>query len=452
MESKFNNTPPRQPETEREETARLKFLEQHVNNLQALILAGRKDSDFDLFWRRVQMAEMISRLPLDAMKTIYLTDFYTDFWRLAGEAYRRTKFAQEEKNISRQILEQARAEKNPVRRQYFALALIVFGEFAEAQRLIDLNLCPFQLRQDLETFAKWTQILSTNLPPQARAAIARNEQIFDFLQEKYSALIKKYSRAVINAETCPPVKDYQIYFCWLQGEENLPPIVRCCYNSLKQNAGHYKIVFVDEKNFSDYVDIAPHIMEKFRAGKISRTHFSDILRINLLERYGGLWLDATVLVTEPLENYKNLLAKIYFTQRFHGEKNYRNTSALNVAYGRWSGNMQGSSVLHNPLFAFAKEIFNDYWLNFDEMIDYFLIDFTMALAYENIPVVRKEIDDVPINNTGVFFIQNHLNAPYAAYPFDKILQGNFLHKLNWRIPLDMTRDDTVFREIQRRYS
>lgn len=400
------------------------------------------------------MAEIISRLPLEAMANITFADFYTEFWRLAGEAHRVTKFAQEEKNISRQILSAARQEKNSVRRQYFALALIVFGEFAEAQKLLNLNLCPFQLRQDLETFAKWNQILSTNLPPHIRSAIARNEQIFDFLQEKYSALIKKYSRAVINAETCPRVrpKDYQIYFCWLQGEENLPPIVRCCYNSLKQNAGHYKIVFVDEKNFSEYVDIAPHIMEKFRAGKISRTHFSDILRVNLLEQYGGLWLDSTVLVTEPLENYKNLLDRYFFTQRFHKEKSIRNKFSEHITFGRWAGNMQGSSVLKNPLFLFAKELFNDYWLDFDEMIDYFLIDFAMALAYENIPVVRKEIDDVPINNTGVFFIQNHLNAPYAAYPFDKILQGNFLHKLNWRIPLDMKRSDTVFREIQRRYA
>ena len=451
MESTFNN-PPRQPETEREETARIKFLEQRVNNLQALIAAAGKDSDFDLFRRRVQMAENFSRLPLDAMKTIYLTDFYTDFWRLAGEAHRRTKFAEEEKNISRQIVEQARAEKNPVRRQYFALALLAFGEFTEAQRLIDLNLCPFQLRQDLETFAKWTQILNTNLPPQIRAAIARNEKIFDFLQEKYSALIKKYSRAVINAETCPPVEDYQIYFCWLQGEENLPPIVRCCYNSLKQNAGHYKIVFVDEKNFSDYVDIAPHIMDKFRAGKISQAHFSDILRVNLLERYGGLWLDSTILVTEPLENHKDLLDRYFFTQRFHKEKSIRNKFSVHISFGRLAGFALGTSVIHNPLFVFVKELLNDYWLNFDKLIDYLLVDFAILLAYENIPAVTKIFDDLPINNEEIYFIQNHLNAPYAAYPFDKVLGDTFLHKLSWKIPLDMTRDDTVFREIQRRYS
>ena len=75
----------------------------------------------------------------------------------------------------------------------------------------------------------------------------------------------------------------------------------------------------------------------------------------------------------------------------------------------------------------------------------------MALAYENISGVTKIFDDVPINNREIYFIQNHLNDSYAEFPFDKILQETFLHKLSWKIPLNM-EGDTVFKEIQRRYS
>lgn len=397
------------------------------------------------------MAEIFSSLTPEIFRQIYLTDFYTEFWKLANEYQRVTKFAEEEKNISRQILEQAKRETNPFRRQYFALLLIVFGELQEAQRLMDYNLWSQQLRQDFDTFAKWLRVANTTLIPQLRKAIAHNEQIFYSMQERYSALIKKYSQAVINENICPPVQDYQIYFCWFQGEENLPPIVRCCYNSLKQNARRYKIVFIDEKNFSNYVDIAPHIIDKFRAGKISRTHLSDILRINLLERHGGLWLDATILVTEPMENHKELLQRHYFTQRFYSERNIRNNFSNHITFGRWAGFIQGTTLRHNPLFVFEKEMLNDYWKKSDELVDYFLIDFMMALAYENIPVVRREFDEVPINNVGIYFIQEHLNDSYAEFPFDKILRGNFLHKLSWKVPLDTTRTNTVFREIQRRY-
>jgi len=398
------------------------------------------------------MAEIFSNLPPEALRQIYLTDFYTDFWKLAGEAQRRTKFAEEEKNISRQVLERARQESNPVRRQFFALLMIIFGEMQEAQRFIDQNLWSQQLRQDFDAFAKWQRIVSTSLSPQLRAKIARNEQISAFLQEKYSALIKKHSQAVINEETCPRVKDYQIYFCWLQGEANLPPVVRCCYNSLRQNAGRYKIVFIDEQNFSNYVDIPPHIMDKFRAGKITRTHFSDILRVNLLERHGGLWLDSTILVTEPLENHNVFWQMPFFTLRFEAEKDCKNNYSAFSSFGRWATFVQGTSILHNPLFVFEKEFYNAYWQDFDEVIDYFLMDFMMALAYDNIPAVRKEIDAVPINNILLNIIRDHINFPYARLPFDRILHGTFLHKLTYKNKLDMTTPGTVFREIQRRYA
>ncbi len=199
----------------------------------------------------------------------------------------------------------------------------------------------------------------------------------------------------------------------MQGEDNLPPLVRCCYNSLKQNAGRYKIVFIDEKNFSNYVDIAPHIMDKFRAGKISRTHFSDILRVNLLERHGGLWLDSTIVVNEPLERYKKFWQMDYFTQKYYHEVDYfapyNKLNIYCIAYGRRATFLQGSAIRHNPLFVFIKEFFNEYFKEFDEVIDYVLIDFAMEVAYNNIPAVKREMDAVPINNLDINTLVFYLN-------------------------------------------
>lgn len=367
--------------------------------MQGIIAAGRQDADFDLFCRRVQTAEIFSSLPPDAMKTLHLTDLYQEFWKLAGDAHRTTKFAEQEKIIAQQLLNQLKSEQNPARRQYLALALIIFDKLQEAQKFIEQSLLSPQLKADFTTFSKWHDLAYNPVSPQIRAKIARNEQISAFLQQKFSALIQKYSQATLDG--CPRVKqkDYQIYFCWLQGEANLPPIIRCCYNSLKQNAGHYKIVFIDEKNFSQYVDIAPHIMDKYRAGKITRTHFSDILRVNLLERHGGLWLDSTILVTEPLEKHRDFWQMPYFTQKYYHDKNPLNPFVKSfgcyISYARWAGFIQGSAIRHNPLFTFEKEFFNEYWREFNELIDYVLLDFTMALAYDNIPAVKKMMDAVP---------------------------------------------------------
>ena len=142
----------------------------------------------------------------------------------------------------------------------------------------------------------------------------------------------------------------------------------------------------------------------------------------------------------------------YFTQKFFHEREIRNPYAEYISFGRWTTGIQGTAILHNPMFSFAKEIFNAHLQDFDSFIDYYLIDFIIAMAYENIPDVKKEIDNVPINNVDIYSTEKHLNEPYAAYPFDKIFKDTFLHKISYKIPLDMKREDTVFREIQRRYS
>lgn len=413
-------------------------------------------SDDNLFCRRMDMANTLLKLPPEFMADIDLAEWYPDFWKLVGLHYHKTKFSAEEKDICRQILDVASSEKNQIRRQYFALIFLLFGEFQAFSKLVNQSYWSAQLKKDFATFVKWDSIINSSLTSEARKIILHNKEISAFLQEKYSALIKKHSQAVISKKSCPQVADYKIYYCWLQGEKNLPPIARCCYNSLKQNAGRYKIVFIDGQNFSNYVDIAPHILDKFRAGKISRTHFSDILRVNLLEHYGGLWLDSTILVTEPLENHKNFWQLPYFTQKFLHAVDYPH--AYNkmlewcVSYARWATFIQGTAIIHNPLFVFEKDFYNEYWRDFDDAIDYMLMDFMMNIAYENIPSVKEIFDEVPINNVEVWTLLNHLTDEYADFPFDKILGDTFLHKLNWRDKPEMTSEGSVIREILRRYA
>lgn len=408
-----------------------------------------------MFYRKFQITKKLLNMPNEELKNLPSTDFYDDFWTLASESIRPSKFSEEENSISQEIRAQMKQEQSTVRRQYLALILILFGELVEVQDVIEQQYWAQKVRDNFVDFLKWNSFANTSMPLKTRTlifGIAKGEHYAaSSLYEKYSELINKHSQDVINEENCPPVQDYQIYFCWLQGEENLPTMVRCCYNSLKQNAGHYKIVFIDEKNFSNYVDIAPHIMDKFKAEKISRTHFSDILRISLLERHGGLWLDSTVLVTEPLEKYKNLLEKPYFSQRWYKNKSYKN-HITGISFGRWASFVQGTSILHNPLFVFIKEFFEDYLCDFDSFQIYFLQDFAIKLAYDNIPSVKKIFDDVPPNNPEVHSIRGHMHDSYPDSSLDKFFAETFLHKTGWKNNWDIKREGTLFREILRRYA
>ena len=50
---------------------------------------------------------------------------------------------------------------------------------------------------------------------------------------------------------------------------------------------------LDDDTIDDHVDIPGYVRDRTRG---DRTKFSDVLRIDLLARHGGVWLDATCLV------------------------------------------------------------------------------------------------------------------------------------------------------------
>jgi hypothetical protein len=86
-----------------------------------------------------------------------------------------------------------------------------------------------------------------------------------------------------------------IWLLWLQGYDQAPLVVRKCYESwLKHNPG-WEIIFLDETNLSKYIALKPrHTTDQA---------LSDILRINLLAQYGGIWIDATCFCTKPLDEW-----------------------------------------------------------------------------------------------------------------------------------------------------
>lgn len=86
-----------------------------------------------------------------------------------------------------------------------------------------------------------------------------------------------------------------IWWCWLQGIGAVPPIVKACYNSIKQQITDREIRVIDERNWSEYVELPGYIVEKWGKGQIPAALFSDLLRLQLLIKYGGTWIDTTVL-------------------------------------------------------------------------------------------------------------------------------------------------------------
>ena len=88
-----------------------------------------------------------------------------------------------------------------------------------------------------------------------------------------------------------------IWFLWFQGLPNAPLVVKKCYASwLAHNPG-WNIILLDEHNIKEY--LAPPMPQG------TRQVVADRLRINLLVKYGGVWVDATCYCTRPLDSWLN---------------------------------------------------------------------------------------------------------------------------------------------------
>lgn len=254
---------------------------------------------------------------------------------------------------------------------------------------------------------------------QAVRKARKYQAVLSFLQHEYADLIAAYRQ---KTDTCPVADGAPVWVCWWQGEANMPSIVRVCYQSLCRNVGTRPVVLLTEENYRQYVSIPDYILEKVRKGNISFTHFSDILRMCLLYEHGGLWVDATVYVTQPLG--EEVFKKSLFTVA-------AGIPVDNVSEARWMGFILGGSP-KGLLFGFMRELFFAYWKRHSRLLDYFLIDYAIATAYHCIPLIKEQLDEIPVNHSRIFDLVQFLNRPYNQEDFAEFCACQTFYKLSYK--------------------
>ena len=90
------------------------------------------------------------------------------------------------------------------------------------------------------------------------AGLMRIDRTFYKVQKKYKKYLTK-----LNIETSVKEKssDY-LWFCWMQGINNAPELVKKCYEKVLKNFKNKKIILITDDNFSDYVEIPEFIIKK----------------------------------------------------------------------------------------------------------------------------------------------------------------------------------------------
>ena len=252
----------------------------------------------------------------------------------------------------------------------------------------------------------------------------KHKSIKKYLLKKYSPFVKNYT--CDSAESSIKVANHKyinkiIWLCWWQGENALEGIAKICVNSIKENAGDCNVIFITKDNYAKYVEIPEFVIKKKDRGIISLTQFSDILRINLLNKHGGIWIDATVLIT-------NTLPQSYFDYVFYSFKN-KAVSNVFISNCRWASHFMGGEKGH-VLFDFVSKLFYEYWEKEVVLIDYILIDYLIDIGYEHSDQIRKAIDDVPFNNPSKDEMAKILNECFDPAEYGMLSKNTSLFKLS----------------------
>lgn len=241
------------------------------------------------------------------------------------------------------------------------------------------------------------------------------------LKERYTPLMQE-RKAFYAAQELEHKKSKVVWFCWLQGLEQAPPIVKRCHESLSKNLPDREVRVVDANNWRDYVDLPASIVRKWEQKQIPSQHFTDLLRLQFLIQHGGTWMDASVLCTglTPQNGPATLSyldADLFFFQyTLPGSQ-------------QWGGigNWFITACTHNEVLLVLRDMLLAYWADYDCLIDYYMFHLFFSMLRDVFP---EEIAAMPYGYAGnSIALGRHLGDPFDVARWQKVTAKVCFHKL-----------------------
>lgn len=259
-----------------------------------------------------------------------------------------------------------------------------------------------------------------------------------YLMERYAPVLRsKMSDA--RGKTLEHKHPKVIWWCWLQGYDAAPPIVKACYNSLMRefkgsrvqevqglNDG-YEIKIIDAENWKEYIELPDYIVKEWEKKQIPPALFSDLLRLELLIKYGGTWIDSTVLCTGNINDNHNdnfLNADLFLFQ-------YTKQGSIPVSISNWFI----SAHSNNEVLMVLREMLYAYWKDYDCVLDYYIFHLFFAMISREYP---EQIAAMPYGQSqNSLVLLHHWGEKFEQKRWDKLTSQVCFHKLAFRVGEDV---------------
>jgi Capsular polysaccharide synthesis protein/Polysaccharide pyruvyl transferase len=192
-----------------------------------------------------------------------------------------------------------------------------------------------------------------------------------------------------------------IWSLWLQGLEEAPDLVRACLTSwANRNPGWIHHILTR--------DTLPLFLPEARnagsllARDLPPAALSDVVRVELLSRFGGVWVDATCYCLQPLDDWlAEAMSAGFFAFSKPGPDRMLSSWFL-------------SSEPASPVLRAWKRRMEAFWRQRLETEDYFWFHHLFELAYNEDPSVRATWEAVP---------KISADGPHCFSPYDENLLG-----------------------------
>ena len=156
-----------------------------------------------------------------------------------------------------------------------------------------------------------------------------------------------------------------VYIYWHQGWDTAPELQLSVLQSWIKYNPTWKIEKIDYAMLPKLLDDIDYVYDKNK--NISIQALSDIVRLSLLTKYGGIWADSTMLCMQPLDNW--ILSKLNVTGfwMYHG-----NGANMDISSGPASWFI--CSCKSNYMITSWKNICDKYWKMYNSCHNYFWMD------------------------------------------------------------------------------
>ena len=252
-------------------------------------------------------------------------------------------------------------------------------------------------------------------------------------------LEKEFYEFLINYEfnICNEKNSKIIWTLWMQGYKHAPELVKCTIDSIRKFAelNGFQFILLEKDTIEKYIEFPKLIKEKMNLGIIDYTKISDILRVSLLAKYGGTWVDATIYMSKDFDS--SLLLQNYYTIKTGEMADY----SPNISQNRWKGFfLSGNS----SLFGFTRDFFFEYYSRYDIAVDYLLIDYIFDLAYKYDEKIRNQMLKLEKSNPNLFWLEKNLGNEFNQGLWDSITRNTKVFKTTYKLSEEIKSNKNNF--------